>query len=171
MRARHGTRAWGCRDDDRGTGKATLLLDGLYFGEGPRWHDGRLYFSDFFDHAVKAVDLDGEVETIVEVPNFLGGSAGCRTDACSWCPCATGRSCVSIPTASSSTPTCRGSPFDCNDMVVDALGGRTWNFGFDLHAFIHEQGVEGALAEAWAAEGHAGPCRSRRHRACGGAPT
>ena len=22
----------------------TVLVDGLYFGEGPRWHDGRLWF-------------------------------------------------------------------------------------------------------------------------------
>ena len=24
------------------------LLDGLTFPEGPRWHDGRLWFSDFY---------------------------------------------------------------------------------------------------------------------------
>ena len=28
---------------------------GIYFGEGPRWHDGRLWFSDFHAHAVKSV--------------------------------------------------------------------------------------------------------------------
>ncbi len=28
------------------------FLDGLYFGEGPRWHEGRLWYSDFFDHGV-----------------------------------------------------------------------------------------------------------------------
>ena len=27
------------------TGPPRLLLDGLHFGEGPRWHDGRLYLS------------------------------------------------------------------------------------------------------------------------------
>ncbi len=38
--------------------------------------------------------------------------------------------------------------FDCNDMVVDATGrAYVGNFGFDLHTFLHEQGVEGALAE------------------------
>jgi len=40
-----------------------LLADGLHFGEGPRWHQGKLWFSDFFDHAVKTVDLTGTVET------------------------------------------------------------------------------------------------------------
>ena len=24
-----------------------VLADGLYFGEGPRWHDGRLWLSDY----------------------------------------------------------------------------------------------------------------------------
>ena len=48
--------------------KARVLAEGLYFGEGPRWHDGRLCFSDFYDHAVKRFDLDGNVETVVEVP-------------------------------------------------------------------------------------------------------
>ena len=39
----------------------TTLLEGLYFGEGPRWHQGRLWFSDFYDHQVKSVDSDGQV--------------------------------------------------------------------------------------------------------------
>ena len=34
--------------------KARVLAEGLYFGEGPRWHEGRLWFSDFYDHAVKS---------------------------------------------------------------------------------------------------------------------
>ena len=38
-----------------------VLADGLRFGEGPRWHSGKLWFSDMYDHAVKTVDLDGQV--------------------------------------------------------------------------------------------------------------
>ena len=30
------------------------VLDDLVFGEGPRWHDGRLWFSDMHDHRVVA---------------------------------------------------------------------------------------------------------------------
>ena len=30
------------------------FIGGVDFGEGPRWHDGRLWFSDFYQHAVKA---------------------------------------------------------------------------------------------------------------------
>ena len=41
----------------------SVLAEGLYFGEGPRWHDGVLWFSDFFDHAVKTCTMDGTVTT------------------------------------------------------------------------------------------------------------
>ena len=32
---------------------AEVLTEGLRFGEGPRWHDGRLWLSDFYTHQVK----------------------------------------------------------------------------------------------------------------------
>ncbi|MEM9561365.1 MAG: SMP-30/gluconolactonase/LRE family protein [Actinomycetota bacterium] len=51
----------------------TTILDDLAFGEGPRWHDGRLWFSDFYRHEVVAVTPDGEREHQVEVPNQPSG--------------------------------------------------------------------------------------------------
>lgn len=53
----------------------TTLVDGLRFPEGPRWHAGRLYFSDFYAPAVLSVDLDGQLEHIVEVPAQPSGQA------------------------------------------------------------------------------------------------
>ena len=50
-----------------------LLLDGLMFPEGPRWHRGRLYFSDMQAHEVIAVDLRGRRETIANVPGRPSG--------------------------------------------------------------------------------------------------
>ncbi|MGE0229854.1 MAG: SMP-30/gluconolactonase/LRE family protein [Dehalococcoidia bacterium] len=50
-----------------------LLIDGIDFGEGPRWHQGRLWYSDFFQHAVFAVTPDGHRERIVEVPQQPSG--------------------------------------------------------------------------------------------------
>ena len=50
-----------------------VVLDGLTFGEGPRWHDGRLFVSDFFDHRVLALSPEGDVETIVHVPEQPSG--------------------------------------------------------------------------------------------------
>jgi sugar lactone lactonase YvrE len=52
---------------------AEPFIDGLYFGECPRWHDGRLWYSDFFDHAVFSVSSEGERR--VEVA-FDGEPAG-----------------------------------------------------------------------------------------------
>jgi sugar lactone lactonase YvrE len=46
------------------------LLTGLVFGEQPRWHDGRLWLSDWGRRHVLAVDLDGNVETILEGSGF-----------------------------------------------------------------------------------------------------
>src|SRR5215213_341914 len=45
------------------------LLDGITFGESPRWHDDRLWFSDWGTQEVVALDLLGESEVIVGVPS------------------------------------------------------------------------------------------------------
>src|ERR1700758_1193871 len=50
------------------------FLEGLRFGEGPRWHDGRLWLSDIQAGRVLAVDDDGQFEVVVETegPSGLG---------------------------------------------------------------------------------------------------
>ena len=57
-------------------GRATsVLTGGIYFGEGPRWHDGRLWVSDFYAFAVKSVSLAGDLRTEFEIddrPSGLG---------------------------------------------------------------------------------------------------
>jgi sugar lactone lactonase YvrE len=52
---------------------ATRLVEGLAFGEGPRWRDGRLWFSDMHAECVKTVDLGGRVEQVVKVPGRPSG--------------------------------------------------------------------------------------------------
>jgi sugar lactone lactonase YvrE len=52
---------------------ADVLLEGLAFGEAPRWHDGRLWFSDFYRHAVFTVGVDGDEEHVVDVPGQPSG--------------------------------------------------------------------------------------------------
>ena len=47
-----------------------ILMTGIEFGESPRWHDGRLWFSDWGTQEIVAVDLEGESEVIVRVPSF-----------------------------------------------------------------------------------------------------
>jgi len=46
------------------------LMTGLVLGESPRWHDDRLWFSDWGAQEVIAVDLEGKSEVIVRVPSF-----------------------------------------------------------------------------------------------------
>jgi sugar lactone lactonase YvrE len=52
-----------------------ILIEGLKFPESPRWHDGKLWFSDMDDYKVLSVDLKGNLTTIVETksrPSGLG---------------------------------------------------------------------------------------------------
>jgi sugar lactone lactonase YvrE len=49
-----------------------VLLDGLAIPESPRWHDGRLWFSNWGTRQLVAVDLDGSSEVVGEGPDGLG---------------------------------------------------------------------------------------------------
>ena len=112
-----------------------VLIDGLAFPEGPRWHDGKFYFSDMHAHEVIAVDMAGQREVICEVPN--------RPSGLGWLP--DGRMLVVSMTDRKLMRLDRDglkmagdmsklASFDCNDMVADARGNAyVGNFGFDLH--------------------------------------
>ena len=50
-----------------------LLLENIYFSEGPRWHNNKFWFSDFYQHAVFSVDANGVLEKIVDIPNQPSG--------------------------------------------------------------------------------------------------
>lgn len=114
-----------------------ILIDGLDFGEGPRWHDGRLWYSDFYQHRVSAVTVDGERETMLELDDHPSGLG--------WLP--DGRLLVvsmqqrkvlrveidgSIVEHADLSGVATGR---CNDMVVAANGNAyVGNFGFDVWA-------------------------------------
>ena len=49
------------------------LIGGLYFGEGPRWHENKLWFSDFYSHKVMTLDENNSLETVCEVPSQPSG--------------------------------------------------------------------------------------------------
>lgn len=42
-----------------------ILLDGLGIPESPRWHEGRLWFCNWIDRQVVAVDMDGKAEVML----------------------------------------------------------------------------------------------------------
>jgi sugar lactone lactonase YvrE len=121
--------------------KAELFAEGLLFGEGPRWRDGKLWLSDFRLCKVFNVEMDGHIEPVVEVPNQSSGLG--------WLP--DGRMLI---VSMHDRKLLRLEPDGlvehadlseiagghCNDMVVDTQG-RTYvgNFGLDLQAYTGER--------------------------------
>jgi len=126
-----------------------ILTGGLYFGEGPRWHDGRLWLSDFYAHAVKSVSLAGDLRTEFEIddqPSGLGWAPNgdmlvvsmTRRQVLRRTP--DGQLSVHADLSHIAT-------YHCNDMVVDAQGGAyVGNFGFNLDEAIAARGVPDVLA-------------------------
>jgi sugar lactone lactonase YvrE len=47
-----------------------ILLSGLQLGESPRWHEDRLWLSDWVAQEIMAVDLEGKSEVIVRLSSF-----------------------------------------------------------------------------------------------------
>ena len=118
------------------TASLVPVLDGLAFAEGPRWHDGRLWFSDMHAHRVQALDpATGEVETVLEVPGRPSG-LGWRPDGTLLVVSMTDRRLLALvgDDVEQVADLTEHAPHDCNDMVVDAAGNAyVGNFGFDLH--------------------------------------
>ncbi len=112
-----------------------VLIEGLTFTEGPRWHDGRLYFSDFFTHRVLAVDTEGNMETIVETPQQPSG-LGWSPDGSMLIVSMNDQKLLSFNKGelSEAADLSQLATHFCNDMVVDKKGNAyVGNFGFDLH--------------------------------------
>jgi len=113
----------------------TVLLDGLTFPEGPRWRAGRLWFSDFYAQEVVAVDLEGNRETIVKVPNQPSG-LGWTPDGRLLIVSMTDRKLMRFD-GDELIEVADLSPLatsNCNDMVVDGEGrAYVGNFGADRH--------------------------------------
>ena len=113
-----------------------VLIDGLTFTEGPRWHEDKLYFSDFFTHRVLDVDLEGHLETIVETPHQPSG-LGWRPDGSMLIVSMNDQKLLRFADGelTEAADLSNLANHYCNDMVVDKKGNAyVGNFGFDLHA-------------------------------------
>jgi sugar lactone lactonase YvrE len=111
------------------------LISRMSFTECPRWHDGRLYFSDFYTRRVLAVTLDGAIETVAEVPGQPSG-LGFLPDGRMLIVSMRDRKILRREFDGSLVEHATLSelaPWHLNDMLVDHQG-RAWvgNFGFDL---------------------------------------
>jgi sugar lactone lactonase YvrE len=127
-----------------------LLAKDIYFGECPRWRDGRLWFSDFFGRAVHSISLAGDLQTeftLDDQPSGLG-----------WLPdgdllvvaMLRRRVLRRTPNGDLSVHAELGdiATYHCNDMIVDAQGrAYVGNFGFDLEAAVNVRGMQGVLED------------------------
>jgi len=132
------------------TRSTQVLTDGIFFGEGPRWYESRLWFSDFYAFAVKSVSLAGDVRTEFEIQDRPSG-LGWMPDGSMLIVSMTKRQILKRETDGSISVHADLShiaDFHCNDMVVDAQGrAYVGNFGFDLDAEMASRGVESILSD------------------------
>lgn len=131
--------------------KTITLIEDRYFCEGPRWHEDRFWFSDFYAHEVASVNLAGELRTEVSLQD------GERPSGLGWLP--DGRLLfVAMLARRVMRREHDGSivehadlsaiaTYHCNDMLVDSVGrAYVGNFGFDLDASLRNLGAEGLFA-------------------------
>jgi len=117
------------------TRSTEIVLDGLCFPEGPRWHDGRLFFSDQHDHRVVAMQPDGQAETVVEVPQQPSG-IGWLPDGRMLVVSMLDRRVLRLEDGAlvEHADLSAHAPAACNDMVVDTHGrAYVGHFGFDMY--------------------------------------
>jgi sugar lactone lactonase YvrE len=116
------------------------VVDGMSYLECPRWHDGRLYVSDFYTQQVLAVDIDGGggvggVDVVARVAGQPSG-LGWMPDGSMLVVSMRDRRVLRVRDGGEPEPHADLSalaPWHLNDMVVDG-DGRAYvgNFGFDL---------------------------------------
>lgn len=117
--------------------KGRVVVEGLAFPEGPRWHDGRFWFSDMHARTVQCVEADGSTHVVARVsgrPSGLGWTLDGRLLIVSM----TDRRLLGLGPEGALEEVADLSAFathHCNDMVVDAQGrAYVGNFGFDFLA-------------------------------------
>ena len=126
-----------------------VIRRGLGFGEAPRWHNDRFWYSDFYRHGVFSCAADGSGErrehTVDTQPSGLG-----------WLPngdllivSMTDHRILRVRDGETSevldiSPYCG---FWANDMVTSDAGiSYVGNFGFDLDGLLAEKGIEALFA-------------------------
>jgi sugar lactone lactonase YvrE len=110
----------------------TVVIGDLAFGEGPRWHQGSLYFSDMHHHRVVRLDADGRPETVAQHDRAVSGLGWLPDDSLlvvemSGAVLRLGPAGLTVHADLS-----RQAPFGVNDMIVHPGGwAYVGQFGYD----------------------------------------
>jgi sugar lactone lactonase YvrE len=101
----------------------TTLASGFCFGEGPRWFEGLLWFSDMMGEAVHTVDLRGSLTTL-PLPGRAPSGLGFRPDGALLIASTEDRQLLRYDgeTVVSIADLSDAAPADLGDMVIDDLG-------------------------------------------------
>jgi len=130
---------------------ATVVREGLAFGEAPRWHEGRLWYSDFYRHGIYSMASDGSDEVLEHVVSTQPSGLGWLPDGDLLSVSMTDHKVLrfhdgGVTTFADISEYCG---FWANDMTVSPRGySYVGNFGFDLDTRVAELGVERFFAEA-----------------------
>ncbi len=114
----------------------TPLAAGFCFGEGPRWFEGLLWFSDMLGEAVHTVTVGGSMTTL-SLPGHAPSGLGFRPDGTLLIVSTEDRKLLSYDGENVDTVAdlSKLAPADLGDMVVDHLG----------RAYIGSQAFEGGV--------------------------
>ncbi|MDT7721789.1 MAG: hypothetical protein QOE94_2800 [Mycobacterium sp.] len=101
----------------------TPLAAGFCFGEGPRWFEGLLWFSDMLGEAVHTVNLGGSLTTL-PLPGHAPSGLGFRPDGSLLIVSTEGRQLLRYDgeTVDTIADLSDVAPADLGDMVIDNLG-------------------------------------------------
>lgn len=122
------------------------LANGFCFGEGARWFEGLVWFSDMLGEAVHTVTLQGEMSTLA-LPGHAPSGLGFRPDGTLLIASTKTRQILAYDgeTVSAMADLTDLVPADLGDMVVDAHG----------RAYIGSQAREGGVIVALDPDGRA----------------
>mgnify|MGYP003576104626 CR=1 FL=1 len=114
----------------------SLIADGFHFLEGPRWHQGQLFFSDFYGGKVYSLDARNHVSTVCQWTKWVSG-IGFAPNGDLLFVAVTEKKLMRYRDGQFSEVADLGrfTSHSCNDMLVDEAGrAYIGNFGFNIPA-------------------------------------